>query len=364
MAVAAESRQKVMIVVTDTARGGTPLKLASLARSVTKRGWDVRFVSVMPRGEVLDDLARVGIDTESLGLTGWLRLPAALMRLRRSIRAFDPTVVQAALWHANLLSKLAALGTNASVIAGHESIDDDKPSWQTFVDRMTNRFAKWHYAIAGAVAARISQRDHIPMDRIEVIPVGKDLDEFEGLSADPAQRARWGIPPAAKVVGWVGRLHPVKDLPVLVQAVASLGDWWLLLVGEGDEDRTVERVAIETGMSDRLVMAGVLADVRPALAACDVFCLTSRWEGLPAAVMEAMAAGKPVVVSNVGGVGELVTDGTDGFLVEPGDVDGFAAAILRAHQEPQMGVNARETVRARFSLAAMTRSFIDLWEKV
>ena len=123
-------------------------------------------------------------------------------------------------------------------------------------------------------------------------------------------------------------------------------------------------LADRTGVGPRWVAPGMLPDVKPVLEAADVYCLTSRWEGLPAALMEAMAAGLPVVATRVGGIPELVTDGVDGTLVPPGDPAAVAGALGDAVAHPERGLRAQETVRARFSEDAMIDAFESLWRRV
>ncbi|HUP71167.1 MAG TPA: glycosyltransferase [Acidimicrobiales bacterium] len=355
-----------VVLVTDTGRGGTPNRMAAVAGGLATRGWEILFVSVKPGGQVLSELSKAGMATASLELRSSGGGAAAVWRMRRLIRHWHPAVVQSALWHANLVAGLAAVGTSIPVVAGHQSVDDTKPARRVVVDRLTlSRLATRHVAVSEAVADRLAARERIPRSRVSVIPGGKDPRRWAGIGSRDVVRGRYGIPLDAKVVGWSGRLHPVKAVPALVAAVALLDGWWLVLVGGGEDEARIRRKVEDAGIGNRVVMTGEVADVAPLLVAFDVFCLPSAWEGMPGALLEAMAAGLPVVATRVGGVGEVVDHGVSGLLVAPGDdVAALAGAIAAAAERPELGRHAQEAVRDRFSETAMIDAYDRLWREV
>ena len=357
------SRGAVLLVVTDTNRGGASNKLARLSRAARTRGWTVAMVSVMPAGPVLEDLAADGFVTESLDARSPLDGPRVVWRLRRLLRTFRPDVVQAALWHANLAARLAVRGTGAPVVCGHESLGDYLSGWQTAVDRRTLGPVAAHYAVSDAVADRVAQRDRVPRERITVIRSGLDVEEWQPPLDKAEARTRLGLPAHAPVVGWAGRIEPVKHVALLVDAVARLEGWWLLVIGDGSDAGAVRAAAASAGVADRMVITGEVADVRPALAALDVFALVSRTEGLGLALLEAMAMGLPVVATDVGGVPEVVTAGHDGLLVAQ-EAGALAGALAEARARPELGERARQTVATRFSETGMVDAFVDLWTRV
>jgi glycosyltransferase involved in cell wall biosynthesis len=217
--------------------------------------------------------------------------------------------------------------------------------------------------VSDAVADRVAARDHVPRSRITVIRSGLDVEAWRPPLDKAEARTRLGIPVDAPVVGWAGRIEPVKHVALLVDAVARLEGWWLLVIGDGSDAGAVRTAAARAGVADRMVFTGEVADVRPALAALDVFALVSHTEGLGLALLEAMATGLPVVATDVGGVPEVVTAGHDGLLVAP-DASALATALVAARARPELGVQARQTVAARFSEEAMVDAFIDLWTRV
>jgi glycosyltransferase involved in cell wall biosynthesis len=188
------------------------------------------------------------------------------------------------------------------------------------------------------------------------VPVGvveNGIDPTRYVPADDvrAGRARVGLDPDRRYVANIARFHPVKDQPTLVQAfavvAAARADVDLLLVGDGPQRAELEAQVSRLGLERRVRFMGVRRDVPDILAAASVFCLNSLSEAASLTLMEAMAAGVPEVVTNVGGNPEIVRDGVDGLLVERRDATGLAAAILRLLDAPEFARSAGASGAAR-----------------
>jgi glycosyltransferase involved in cell wall biosynthesis len=159
-------------------------------------------------------------------------------------------------------------------------------------------------------------------------------------------RAQHHIPEAAPLIGIVGRLVPIKNHALFLQAARfvheQLPDAFFAIVGDGERRAELVEMASSLGLADRVRFTGWIADVPPVYGALDVLVLSSNNEGLPVSLIEAMAAGVPVVSTSVGGVPDLLDGGQLGAVVLPGDVQGMAAAIIRALTDPA----ARATAEA------------------
>jgi glycosyltransferase involved in cell wall biosynthesis len=186
-----------------------------------------------------------------------------------------------------------------------------------------------------------------------VIPVGLDLAHF--LAVDRPRgilRNHLGLTPDVPLVGAVGRLVPVKDNETLLTAVQPLPGVHLALVGDGELRGPLEARARSLGMADRVHFTGWWEDLPGAYSDLDVVALTSRNEGTPLALIEAGAAGRPVVSTDVGGVRSVVADGVSGVLTPPGDPSAVSRALARLLAEPEsrrrMGLAGRARVQERF----------------
>jgi glycosyltransferase involved in cell wall biosynthesis len=180
-----------------------------------------------------------------------------------------------------------------------------------------------------------------------------------------AARAELGLPQAGPLLVAVGNLYPVKDHATLVRALPALAQARLAIAGRGQEEEPLRRLAAELGVADRLHLLGLRDDVERVLRAADVFVQPSRSEGLPLAVLEAMAAALPIVATRVGGVGEAVIDGQSGLLVPPEDPSALAGAVGRilgsADRGAGFGREARARAEREFSLEAMARRYAELY---
>jgi glycosyltransferase involved in cell wall biosynthesis len=218
--------------------------------------------------------------------------------------------------------------------------------------------------------AAVRRLSWIERDLFTVIYNGVNPAEYS-----PEDRAvirhEWGVPVDAKVIGCTSSLGSVKGLEGLITAFGRVAtdhpEIHLVLSGEGPEETALKRVAEASGVSDRVVFAGFTAEPTRAAAAYDIAVLNSEVEGFPNAVVEYMAAGTPVVSTRVGGVPEILTDGRNGLLIEPGDLDALVAGLRSLLADPelrrQLGEKARLTVEEGFSEAGMVDRVEALFKK-
>jgi glycosyltransferase involved in cell wall biosynthesis len=217
--------------------------------------------------------------------------------------------------------------------------------------RGVNRYA----AVSHDVAAELVERFRWPASKIEVVYNAVRLERFQA-PAPPGLREELGGSDRPLVLT-CARLDEQKGHRVLLSAAAQLSGICLAFAGEGPERAALEALADELGVADRVSFLGYRDDIPALLAACDVFALPSLYEGSSLAVLEAMAAGRAVVSSTIGGTEELIEDGRSGLLVRPGDVDGLRNALERAVVDEKLrsalANAARERVERDFTPQAM-----------
>ena len=207
--------------------------------------------------------------------------------------------------------------------------------------------------------------------RLALIPNGVDTDTFRPLPDGGELRACWGVPPGVPLLGVVGRLSPQKGHAVLLDALpavwAAFPDAHVALIGSGELEGELRRRASEIDPAERVHFVGQQARMVEALAALDVFVLPSRYEGLSFAVLEAMAAERPIVASAVDGTVEVVEDGRSGLLVPPGDSAVLADRIVRLLGDralrERMGRAARRRVVEHYGQQRMLRDTFALYER-
>jgi glycosyltransferase involved in cell wall biosynthesis len=223
----------------------------------------------------------------------------------------------------------------------------------------------------------VSRDDQRKMIEIEGVNPKKILHVPNGIAAPPPPsgadvRAELGIPAGARVIGTVSVLRPQKALDVFVRASARLlrerPDLYVLLAGDGPLRGELTALVESLGVQDRLLMLGYRSDASDVIAALEVAVSSSAFEGSPLAVMEYMESARPIVATRVGGVPDLIEDGVNGLLVDPGDEAALAAAIERMLADPEaarrMGEAARDRRRREFTVDLMVRRFEALYERL
>jgi glycosyltransferase involved in cell wall biosynthesis len=208
-----------------------------------------------------------------------------------------------------------------------------------------------------------------PRGAIRVIQNGIPVPERPTWPGAPERRAesrrRLGIPTDGPLLVAVGNLYPVKDHATLLRATARIDGARVAIAGRGEEEKRLRNLADELDLGNRLNLLGLRDDVGEVLATADLFVHPSLSEGLPLAILEAMAAGLPIVATRVGGVPHALDDGRAGLLVPPGDPPALEAALRALLQEParaaELGRAAHARARSVYSLAAMTDRYLEIY---
>lgn len=219
-------------------------------------------------------------------------------------------------------------------------------------------------AVSPAVAEHLATTHNVPRETIVCIPNGIDAEKFRPPAPDSTQialREILGIPADAMVVGCTARLSQVKGLEYLLEAVAlsrkKHPDLYCLIVGEGPSRSGLEVLTGKLGLYGKVIITGVVNDIAPYLAQMDIFVLPSRMEGLGLSILEAFAAGKPVIASRVGGIVNVVRDRENGLLVSSGSAEEIADAVDLLLEDKKLAAELAkkgfQTVREEFSLDRM-----------
>jgi glycosyltransferase involved in cell wall biosynthesis len=322
--------------------------LAPLARQAADLGAAVRPVPPMP-----------------LGLPGARRVPG----LARELRKARPAV-----FHAHLSWPLAAkypltaavLARVPAVVATVQLFPQFRLDRSSYLqERLLARGVGRYIAVSHDVARRLRSTFNWPSHKIEVIHNAVHLDRYR-CPVDPELRLQLSRDTDRPVVLTVGRLDVQKGLDVLLRAAVRVSEARFVIAGEGPERAILEAQAADLALGDRVLFLGYRTDIPELLAASDVFVLPSRFEGSSLAVLEAMAAGKPVISSAIGGTDELILSGDSGLLVPPDDPEALATELTRVLSAPELrgrlGSAARSRVETEFSAPAMAGRVMRVYE--
>jgi glycosyltransferase involved in cell wall biosynthesis len=360
-------RPRVLVLITLPEVGGAQAYVAALLPALA-REFDVT-VAAHGRGWLTDQAAAAAVPYVTLrhvrrpidplvDLRGLAELVRLMLRLR-------PDVVHANSSKAGILGRIAATltGVPVRVFTVHgwafRAYDPPASTLYLWADRAMRRLTTRIVCVAESeLSSGVAARTCDPA-RTVVIPNGVPLDR-------PQRRHPARLDEPATILS-VGRLRAPKDFLTLVRAAARLParSARVRIVGDGPDRTELEAEIDRLALDGTVELMGERADVPELLAAADVFVLPSRSEGMPMSVLEAMAAGLPVVASAVGGVPELVQDGTTGALVAPGDPDALGAALAALAGDPaargRLGAAGRARAEARFGADAWQRAHVDLY---
>ncbi|MBU2601256.1 MAG: glycosyltransferase [Actinobacteria bacterium] len=362
---------RVLFLITSLDTGGAEILLERLMPHLTP--WVEPFaVSLRPLGPVGRRMREAGYSVGSCDMAMKYD-PRGLLALSRHLRAFRADVVHSHLVHANLLGRLAALTpwTRAEISSIHNERFEHR--WEYEALRATDSLTSADVCIGRQIAVVMTRSGVVSPRKVRVIPNGVDADHFHPASMDrvPPWR-RWGFADERPVFGFVGRLEPQKDVSNLLAAAAILEsrkvDVGFVVIGDGSLRAQLEAEASTREVRGSVKFVGETADMPDAMRSLDALVLPSAWEGLPLALLEAMACGLPVVSTDVGSVGELLGGGAGGVLVPPRDpvafADGVAGMLGDVERARSMGAHNREIVLAGYSLQANAAELITLYRQV
>jgi sugar transferase (PEP-CTERM/EpsH1 system associated) len=302
------------------------------------------------------------------------RLAIQVGPLAKAIRELRPEIVHSRNWGTLEAVMAGRLVRHCSVVHSEHGVETDpsaEPPRRNWLRRAAFEMADRVFSVSYQLRDLLARRTGFSEGKIQVIHNGVDLARFQ---PDSATRQRFrnerGIAADAFCIGCVGRLNRIKDYPTMLKAMELAGNecaaLHLLIAGSGPERAGLEELlAANPGIRGRVHFLGTTDRIPEFLSAIDAYVLPSLWEGISNSLLEAMAAGLPVIATDTGGNPEVVVDGESGLLFPVGDVSRLADRLLLLLHQPalckQIGEAALERIRRHFSLDAMVQSYEKLY---
>jgi len=361
---------RVVIGLETSGPGGAEAMVVQLALGLRDQGVDVTLATMLP-GWMTERAERAGIPV-------WIDAmregpdPAWVLRLSRRLRRERIDLLHAHEFEMNAYGGIAALLAGVPSLATlHGSVAGTDPK-HFLAYRALGRLGQTMVAVSHDLLDRLAKPLAGRARSVEVIHNGTEVPPRASPEARDRDRARaraaLGIPQDGALLVAIGNLYPVKDHATLLRAAAGIPDARVAIAGRGQEEAPLRRLATTLEITDRVHLLGLRADVPRILAAADIFVQPSLSEGLPLAILEAMASQTPVVATRVGGVAEAVLDDQTGLLVPPGEPKHLAAALGRLVDDPARRRAIAEAGWRRahdeFSVATMTERYYALYRRV
>ncbi len=338
----------IVYVITDLNVGGVPLHLHRLVSVMLDRGYRASVISMAKPGPVAEKLKADGVEVYSCeACCGWdIRV---VRRLADLLRKLQPDIVHSFLFHANVASRWAARRVDIpanSVVCEIQTVEMER-RWHLWVDRFTHGGCRFTIGNSPSVIQHLHTHAKIPQEQLRLVRGGIDPDKFQQVN--PTDRSSLNIPSGAKMILWAGRLDPVKGLDNLLDAfhnVTRQTDAHLVLAGDGPlRSQLVNRVKT-LSLNDRVHLLGLRDDVPSLMKAADLFVFPSRTEGLPNALLEAMASHCPIITTDVPGCRDLIEHDVNGLLVTYDDTKALADSITQLLEDRALAKKLAEKAAA------------------
>jgi glycosyltransferase involved in cell wall biosynthesis len=346
----------ILYFITELSTGGAQVALLRLLKGLDRERYTTTVACLYNGdGAVAQEIRALGVPVFDAQMRHKADLPA-LLRLYRHIRRVRPTILHTSLFHANLPGRILGRLADVPIIICSERTMAMESEWRYLLNRWTIGMVDRVTVVSANVRDFYTSHVDLPADKLVVIYNGVELPN-ESCSSHQEARTELGLPAGGLVIGTVSRLDPAKGVEFLIRALARVNDLTLVIVGDGPERGALEALASDLGVAGRIHWAGHQRGVMHLLPAFDLFVQPSLHEGMPNTVLEAMAAGLPVVATAVGGTPEAVVDGLTGLLIPPRDPDALAETIAALLRDPdlrrEMGRAGRERVAEHFGMARM-----------
>lgn len=358
---------KVCLIIPTLVQGGAEKQLSLLACNLDRNKFETHVVVLTHSGPFEKELSESGIKVHIVGKR-WKVDPTSFLRLMNLIQQIRPDIVHTWLFAANSYGRLAAsLAKVPVIIGGERCVDPWKTLWHDWIDRWMMRCCSCIATNSSAITDFYVNKG-LPAELFQVVP--NAIVPTTSTITKQELFDRLQIPPRKFVIGAIGRLWPQKGYPDLIWASELtrivLKDIWVIIVGDGPQrDRLIE-IRDHYRAESVLKFAGHRDDARQLLSAFDLLWNGSLYEGQSNTILEAMAAGVPVIATDIPGNRDLVEHGKTGYLYPVGEVDQLSrySCVLLSDPERlnQFSQNSRQRVVDEFSLEKMVNGYQRLYE--
>lgn len=356
------SQKRILEFSTYAKLGGTQQEILKFLRSASHEKYRF-FVCVLLEHDMLnEEIAKLQIEQTSLNMRGYWDL-GAWWRLYRFAKEKQIDLMRTYGLKAHIIGRIVGQFLRIPVnISSIHSTDPWRKWYHVLLERLTSRLTDLY--ISNSEAGRIAthQREHIPFSKIVTIPNGIHVEDYRVEDAHvEIMRRHWGLTPDDRVLGIVANLRMMKGHTTIVDAFPLIQKNFprtkCLCIGIDHLHGDIQHYVRVKQLEQAILFPGFQKDIPIFLALLEIFLLPSLWEGLPTALMEAMAMKKPVVASAVGGIPELVEHGKTGLLIPPNDPRALAEAVVYLLRDPEraqrMGQAGYEKIQREFSLHTM-----------
>jgi len=343
----------IMHLTTDSAIGGTEKMIVEIASSLSKNHFQSTVVTLKPGGCLEQLCKKKGVKYISVKMKSKLDFPAVL-RLFKLIKNSNVDILHTYLFHANILGRvIGRLCKVPAIFSGQRNVDLWRKKHHNLIDRLTFKFCAGIISNSSAGKDFLIRHVGIHEDKLIIVPNGIDVENCKLVKRKPDKFIYIAV--VASLTSKKGHTYLFRAFKKLLVDNKNVK---LNIIGDGPLKSELEKLSYNLKINKNINFLGFQDNIIKHLEQTDIFVLPSLWEGMPVALMEAMACGLPCLATNVGGVGELIDNNVNGLLVEPKDVDALYESMLilikiSSEERDKLGTKAREKIKEFYSKKAM-----------
>jgi glycosyltransferase involved in cell wall biosynthesis len=365
---------KVLHIISKLPIGGVENQLLLVLKNYDREKFQPFVCSLSEKGEIGQEIEKIGIKVFALNKLKHTFDYSIIKDICDIIKRERIQIVRTHQYHANFYGRIAAKKSKVPCIVAsvHNVYTRDKKLHRRIINRFLARFTDKIIAVSEEVKMDILKYDRISEDKVQVIYNGVDLNAFNESFDKEQIKSKLGINPNVPVIGTVGRLTEQKGHIYLLQAILKLKhkfpDIKVLIVGDGPLMDELKSYTSSSGLSNNVIFTGFRRDIPALLSIMDIFVFPSLWEGLPNALIEAMASGKAIIASNLPQIKEVLDSDGLGILVPPKDSDSISQSInfLLKNEKivKKMGNSAKNMACTRFNIENTVKIYEKMFEKI
>ena len=356
---------KVLYVITGLGQGGAERVVCDLADQMHQRGHSVKIAYLT--GDVFTKPRCPDIELIKINLNSLWLFPLAYIKLSKVIRIFKPDVIHSHMVHANIFTRLIQIASPIKKLICTAHNSDEGGRFRMVLYRLTHNLAHTTTNVSNDATMSFEKKNAVPKNGMLTIYNGVNLNNFKyDASARAEINIEFNLHPDVKIILAVGRFSRPKNYPNLLNAIKILKEkanlpFKLLIAGDGELREHIEILIEDFNLKDDIILLGRRSDIPKLMSACDVFVLSSDYEGLPTVLIEAMACQAQVVATDVSGVREIID--IYGEVVPPKNSESLSDAIISAINIPTKNISGAQYVKNKFDLEIISEQWLDKYRE-
>jgi len=363
---------KILYVITGLGLGGAEKIVADLADQMFERGHQVKIAYL--KGEAIIHPKNSEIELYYLGLENWSSLLKAYNRYKQLILNFKPDLLHSHMVHANIFARISRIFLSIPRLICSAHSNNEGGRIRMLLYKYTHNLADITTNVSANASSNFVNIGAVPIGGIETVYNGIDLKKFNNTNIDLDLKNEFGIRESTLIFLAVGRFHDAKDYPNLLKSFVKFKETEvykqklpkLVIAGDGELRGEIESLISTLGLRSEIILLGRRNDIPALLNMSDFFVLSSKYEGLPTVVIEAMACGTYVIATDCGGSAEIM--GETGILVPPQNSEQLAMSLEKALNLSENDIqknnhNARFRIEQLFSIETSVKKWLEIYEK-